>query len=267
MFLPHRVSTAQEEAGKSDLAGSLIGLASSFSKYRARGLAARATADLRNAATSEEVYFADNERYVTCADDACEEVLPGFVRSASVKIEMREVARNGEPAFIGRAWSMSAPDAVAYWDSMNGGLIAGPSPELVARFSQTELGSGFDSIIPTPELVATEAPPVATIELVAVPATPVPAVEPVAPSAELEDLYEKGRAAANRRDYVEAYAVFKVLADAGHPGGLYSLGLMYLQGDGVAKNRERAVELFEKAHAAGDPRAKKKLDSLRTGRR
>ena len=43
-----------------------------FASYRQRGFDARANSDLRNAATSEEAYFATNLSYVDCTDAGCE---------------------------------------------------------------------------------------------------------------------------------------------------------------------------------------------------
>src|SRR5215471_21512762 len=51
--------------------GAIIGILAAiaipqFASYRQRGFDARANSDLRNAATSEEAYFATNSAYVTC---------------------------------------------------------------------------------------------------------------------------------------------------------------------------------------------------------
>jgi len=51
-----------------------------FSQYRSRGFDARVSADARNAATSQEAYFVDNNTYAT---GACS-TLPGFVGSGGV---------------------------------------------------------------------------------------------------------------------------------------------------------------------------------------
>ena len=50
-----------------------------FAAYRARGFNSRVASDVRNAATSQEAYFVDNDTYSTdCA------ALPGFVQSDGV---------------------------------------------------------------------------------------------------------------------------------------------------------------------------------------
>ncbi len=96
-----------------------------FAEYRARGFDSRSLSDLRNAATAEEAYFADNEHYLTCADvTACEGGLPGFTPSAGVVLEMAEVA--GPPAsFTGESYHANGSrdsGAPYLWDSAAGGL-------------------------------------------------------------------------------------------------------------------------------------------------
>jgi prepilin-type N-terminal cleavage/methylation domain-containing protein len=60
-----------------------------FAAYRQRGFDARANSDLRNAATSEEAYFATNQVYKACADKStCEANLPGFKGSAGTTMAM-----------------------------------------------------------------------------------------------------------------------------------------------------------------------------------
>ncbi|HMO01652.1 MAG TPA: prepilin-type N-terminal cleavage/methylation domain-containing protein [Oligoflexia bacterium] len=59
-----------------------------FASYRARGFDARAKSDLRNAATSEEAYFVDNEQYISCTNATCGALLPGFALSNSVLLSM-----------------------------------------------------------------------------------------------------------------------------------------------------------------------------------
>ena len=100
-----------------------------FAEYRKRGFDSRSVSDLRNAATAEEAYFADNETYRTCADrDACQTDLPGFKASQDVAIAMTKVAASGSTSpehFTGEAYhdkgSHDAGDPYE-WDSSNGGL-------------------------------------------------------------------------------------------------------------------------------------------------
>ena len=97
-----------------------------FAEYRARGFDARAVSDLRNAATAEEAYFADYEKYLTCADPC--QTLPGFRNSEGVVIAMTDVAAAGAVPehFTGTSYHPKGTHmdaASAYdWNSQNGGL-------------------------------------------------------------------------------------------------------------------------------------------------
>lgn len=91
-----------------------------FAQYRQRGFDARANSDLRNAATSEEAYFATELEYLSCADAACA-TLPGFTLSDTVTVTM--VAANGaEPTFTGSSSSSSGSGVTFNYDSANGGM-------------------------------------------------------------------------------------------------------------------------------------------------
>ena len=61
-----------------------------FAEYKTRAFNSRAQSDLRNALTSEEAYFVNEEVYFACGDAACvgDDALPGFVRSDGVSITM-----------------------------------------------------------------------------------------------------------------------------------------------------------------------------------
>ena len=97
-----------------------------FAEYRKRGFDSRSVSDLRNAATAEEAYFADNEAYVTCAG-ACA-ALPGFKPSNNVTLSMTQVALAGAVPehFTGVAYSTKGSRSTAatgyFWNSLNGGL-------------------------------------------------------------------------------------------------------------------------------------------------
>lgn len=103
-----------------------------FAEYRQRGFDSRALSDLRNAATGEEAYFADFENYVTCANAAaCEGVLPGYVASTGVQLDMGATAAAGAtPAFFtgysahpqGSKSSTGAAATRYEWNSTTGGL-------------------------------------------------------------------------------------------------------------------------------------------------
>lgn len=99
-----------------------------FAEYRKRGFDSRSVSDLRNAATGEEAYFADNEAYVDCSGSTCETTLPGFKLSDSVDLAMDQIAAAGTVPeyFTGRAFhpkgTKSAAASAYQWDSNSGGL-------------------------------------------------------------------------------------------------------------------------------------------------
>lgn len=92
-----------------------------FASYRQRGFDARANSDLRNAATSEEAYFATNQVYKSCTDAACETDLPGFTLSDTVSIAMVGVG-GANPSFSGTAYSTSGSGKTFSYDSTTGGM-------------------------------------------------------------------------------------------------------------------------------------------------
>jgi TPR repeat protein len=65
-----------------------------------------------------------------------------------------------------------------------------------------------------------------------------------------------GQAAHGAGDYAKALSIYKPLADKGDACSQYQLGEMYMQGKGVPEDKGKALELFKKAAAQGDQRAK-----------
>src|SRR5450759_3741217 len=66
-----------------------------FAVYRQRGFDASAQADLRNAATAEEAYFAANQTYTnvtSCVGVACNNQIPGLSASKTVTLVMTAAA-------------------------------------------------------------------------------------------------------------------------------------------------------------------------------
>jgi type IV pilus assembly protein PilA len=91
-----------------------------FAEYRRRGFDARAMSDLRNAASSEEAYFAGAFQYVSCTDAACNTSLPAFTMSDQVTLTL--TANNGStPTFTGVASSPAGSETYTY-DSALGGM-------------------------------------------------------------------------------------------------------------------------------------------------
>ena len=92
-----------------------------YAAYRQRGYDARANSDLRNAAVSEEAYFASNGEYASCIDNACLSALPNFRLSPEVNIEM--TSSNGDnPTFTGTSSSPLGGKVFSY-DSEAGGIV------------------------------------------------------------------------------------------------------------------------------------------------
>lgn len=89
-----------------------------FAAYRARGFDARAKSDLRNVATAEEAYFADNEVYKNCTGSGCN-VLPG-VSSLSNGVTLQITAT--ATGFTGSSKHPKGTGVTCNWNSANGGL-------------------------------------------------------------------------------------------------------------------------------------------------
>lgn len=90
-----------------------------FASYRQRGFDAQANSDLRNAATSEEAYFATNQVYVDCADRAaCIGALPGFQAAVETTIAMTD----NTDSFTGSASSSKGSNKTFSYDSAVGGM-------------------------------------------------------------------------------------------------------------------------------------------------
>jgi len=90
-----------------------------FASYRQRGFDARANSDLRNAATSEEAYFATNQSYVSCSQPCA--TLPGFQQSGTVNMAMTS-ATGTNPSFTGTSNSSSGSGKTFSYDSAAGGM-------------------------------------------------------------------------------------------------------------------------------------------------
>jgi len=90
-----------------------------FAEYRQRGFDARAKSDLRNVATAEEAYFADNEAYVDCDQSDCASLLPGISGlSNGVTLQITSAAT----AFTGTSTHPNGTGVTCAWDSNGGGL-------------------------------------------------------------------------------------------------------------------------------------------------
>ena len=74
--------------------------------------------------------------------------------------------------------------------------------------------------------------------------------------------WEDGMAAYNRGDYVPAIKLFRPLAAAGNARAQSVLGVMYREGQGVAKSVPRAFMWLSLASARGDAKAKAELQDV-----
>lgn len=77
-----------------------------------------------------------------------------------------------------------------------------------------------------------------------------------------ESLYESGRVAANRGDFMLAWRLWAPLAEKGDAQAQGALGLLYARGDGVAKDIQKARYWFEKAASQRDSRAEFNLGKI-----
>lgn len=85
-------------------------------------------------------------------------------------------------------------------------------------------------------------------------AAPVPGLAQADPPA-----YADGLAAYDGGRYVEAAAIWSELARAGDPVAMVSLAGLYDAGFGVPRDPAKALELYRRAAASGDPVARRIL--------
>jgi hypothetical protein len=67
---------------------------------------------------------------------------------------------------------------------------------------------------------------------------------------------KEGEAAFFAGNYAKAMAILQPLAAKGDACAQYQLGEMYMQGKGVPADKAKALDLFKKAAAQGDQKAK-----------
>ncbi|MDA0229485.1 MAG: tetratricopeptide repeat-containing serine protease family protein [Proteobacteria bacterium] len=84
----------------------------------------------------------------------------------------------------------------------------------------------------------------------------------LAPLASARAGLSEGRAAYAQGDYAAALAEITPLAESGEPNAQRLLGVMYRQGQGVAKNGERALHWTQQAVAQGDAAAQFNLANI-----
>lgn len=90
-----------------------------FAEYRQRGFDSRAKSDLRNVATAEEAYFADNEKYKDCADATCASALAGIsALSQGVTLSITSTTTG----FTGTSKHSKGTGVTCNWSTAAGGL-------------------------------------------------------------------------------------------------------------------------------------------------
>ena len=72
-------------------------------------------------------------------------------------------------------------------------------------------------------------------------------------------MYGKGNEIYNRHDYSGALSYMSKAAMLGHMGAKFTLGVMYEMGNGVEKNKSKALHFYEEVAIGGHPRARTKL--------
>ena len=89
-----------------------------YAAYKQRGYDMRATSDLRNVATAEEVYFMDSERYLSCTNSGCT-ILPGIYKlSKGVSLSINAKTTS----FTGTSSHPQGTGKILTWDSEKGGF-------------------------------------------------------------------------------------------------------------------------------------------------
>jgi type IV pilus assembly protein PilA len=88
-----------------------------FALYRQKAFDARAQSDVRNAATAEEVHFADTNAYIDCSNAACTTAI-GCTPSKGVDLTM---VANANVSFTGTA-KHSTGGVTWTYDSQSGGI-------------------------------------------------------------------------------------------------------------------------------------------------
>ena len=78
-------------------------------------------------------------------------------------------------------------------------------------------------------------------------------------------MFQLGRAYAANRQPAEAIAAWRKAVDKGSSSAMVELGVLYGNGDGVARDEAQARKLFERAAQAGNPRGVTNLAALGGG--
>jgi class 3 adenylate cyclase len=107
------------------------------------------------------------------------------------------------------------------------------APAATPRPSRKEAATGVHDGAPVPVPPATPASPPAT------------------PSTSAEGLYDQGVSLFKGKQFSQAAELYRKACDGGERKGCNNLGLMYYNGEGVAKDPNRAADLYRRACEAG----------------
>jgi type IV pilus assembly protein PilA len=90
-----------------------------YNDYKKQAFDARAISDLRNVAISEEAYFMQSEKYLSCSGSACA-VLPGM---SAVSKGVNLMVQAQAELFIATSSHPNGSGRTFRWDSSKGGLV------------------------------------------------------------------------------------------------------------------------------------------------
>jgi hypothetical protein len=85
---------------------------------------------LRDAATLQEVHFADIETYKSCGDKECLALTADIATAKPLPDDVRMGIIGTEMDFVGWAWHKQFPNNVVYWDNQAGGLLQQPNERI-----------------------------------------------------------------------------------------------------------------------------------------
>jgi C-terminal peptidase prc len=170
-------------------------------------------------------------------------------------------------------WVSSSPIEGEFYFAGNGGggVLPAPSQPAAAPVASTPSAGGGDAELVFWQTIANSGNPADFEEYLrqypngrfaglahtraeprsAAPQLAVAAPPPLA-SATAGDAFSRGKAAYERKDYVDAMRLFRAAADAGDAGGMAGVGALYGLGLGVPANDNEATRWIKNAAVAGD---------------
>ena len=135
--------------------------------------------------------------------------------------------------------------------------VSAGTPEVAPATTAKKTGTGTATT--TSSQTSGSKSPAATTAQPATVTTQAPAVKPAAKKPKPVNHYEEGMNCLDQGDYANALHHLKLAAQANNGDAAYQLGEMYMNGTGVAANRDEAVKWYKIAAKAGNKAAKRKL--------